>query len=176
MILYNILKIENALAKPVHNMTEYIICSLLRSAIIWLITLEGLSALVQCEISNVTWGKPNCKSSCLWISVIVGCQNLFCCEIFIPHVVDCYDCCPKVCETMQCSRQMPMFQKNLLPLSSRQKWTALFSVNADPCLGVFAAYSNRMCFWYFGGTFCFLTGVKVGSEKRCYIFYRQVGG
>ena len=49
-ILYDILKTENALAKPVHNMAEYIICGLVRLAIIWLITRERFSALVQCEI------------------------------------------------------------------------------------------------------------------------------
>ena len=50
MILYDILKIQNALAKPVHNMTVHIICILVRSAIIWLITRECFNALVECEI------------------------------------------------------------------------------------------------------------------------------
>jgi len=70
----------------------------------------------------------------VWVSVIVGCQNLFCCEIFGSHVGEYYDCCPKGCETMQCHRQIPTFQRNLLPPSSGHKWAALFSVNADPCL------------------------------------------
>jgi len=49
-MIFDILKIEYALAKPGHNMTEYIIYNLVRSAIIWLITRECFSAFVQCEI------------------------------------------------------------------------------------------------------------------------------
>lgn len=49
MIPYDILKIKSALAKPVHYITEYIICSLVRFAIIWIITQKGFSAFVDRE-------------------------------------------------------------------------------------------------------------------------------
>jgi hypothetical protein len=34
MIQYDILEIKNTLAQPVHDMTKYVMCSLVRSAII----------------------------------------------------------------------------------------------------------------------------------------------
>jgi hypothetical protein len=62
------------------------------------------------------------------------CHKLFCCEILGSHVGEYYDCCPVRCDAMYCSRQIPMFQRTLLPPSSGHRQTTLF-VNAAPVLG-----------------------------------------